>query len=214
MKITRGKSKLLSNYRTSCQLSKPQSPRSLSLSRQHRRNAPHCNRSLNNQSQLLQENIQQQEQASVLTTTREELRNLHLQINATAPGPPRSEIRGQHASSSNTRGTSALHAMIEGTRHFTDTQHNVITELKRELTSTRREREELQASMERMVESPHSHEEGSLNSSDLPTAYTSPRKAIYHQLMVHILPFTNIMQCYEAMRDLHLLTSKLPILKT
>ena len=101
--------------------------------------------------------IQQQEQAIGLTTTREEFCNLYLQRQATTLGTPISEVRGQHASSSNTKGTLALHVMIEDTLHLSKTQQNVITDLQRELTSTRCEQEELQASMDRLVESPHSH---------------------------------------------------------
>lgn len=155
---------------------------------------------------------QQQEQAAALATTQEKLRNLHLHVRATAPATPRSEVRGQ-ASSSNDRGTSALHSMIEGTQNNSESQQNLITELQRELTYTRREREELKASLDKMVESPHSYAEGILPPSELPKAYTSPRTFIYHQFTLHIPPFTSIMQCYQAMRDLHLLVSKLSMLK-
>lgn len=65
-----------------------------------------------------------------------------------------------------------------------------------------------------MVESPHSYEEGSLTPSELPKAYTSPRTIIYHQLTLHTPPFTSIMQCYQAMRGMNLLISRLPILKS
>ena len=63
----------------------------------------------------------------MLTATREELQNLHLQIPATASGTLRSEMRGQHASSSNTRGNLALHAIMEDTRHSAEYNHRIET---------------------------------------------------------------------------------------
>lgn len=104
--------------------------------------------------------------------------------------------------------------MVEGTLNPTLTQQNIITELQCELSYTRRERDELQASMDKLVESPRSYEEKILAPSDLPKAYTSPRTNIYQLLTSNTPPFTNIMQCYQGLKDLNLLISRLPILKS
>ena len=157
---------------------------------------------------------EKQEQAQLLTNTQEELRLLQLATNPSTPNTPRSEKMAAHESDSNLQaGTSALHSMIDEMVHPTAPQQQAIGNLRKELAHTRRERDELRVTVDRIMESPRSADEGFLSPSDLPPTFLLPRTSIYHQLTSHITPFTSIMQCYQALKGLNLLVSRIPLLR-
>ena len=157
---------------------------------------------------------EKQAQAQLLTNTQEELRLLHLATNPSTPNTPRSEKREAHESDSNVQaGNSALYSMIDEMTNPAAPQQQAIGNLRKELAHTRRERDELRVTMDRMMESPRSADEGFLSPSDLSPNFLLPRTSIYHQLTAHIAPFTSIMQCYQALKGLNLLVSKVPLLR-
>ena len=167
------------------------------------------------QQQIAKLNLERQEQAQIAAATQEELRLLHMATNPSTPNTPRSRKMEAHESDSNAQaGTSALYSMIEEMTNPTAPQQQTIGNLRKELAYTRRERDELRVAVDRIMESPRSEDDGLLNPSDLPPNSLLPRTAIYHQLISHITPFTTIMQCYQALRGLNLLISKVPLLRS
>ena len=158
--------------------------------------------------------LQHQEQAASLAATKEELHRYHLTSQYPTPGTPRSESGTLNASGSNAHpGTSRLYSLVEGISKPNAMQQQAINELRQELTSTQRERDELQVTLERIMESPRNVAEEDLAPADIPRACILPRTAIYHQLIANIPPFTTIMQYYQALKGLNLLISKVPLLK-
>ena len=167
------------------------------------------------QQQIAQLQAEHQEQGRLLTTTQEELRLLQVKTNPSPPSTPGSENKELHGSDSNAHaGTSALYSMIEEMTNPTAPQQQTIGNLRKELAYTRRERDELRVAVDMIMESPRSEDDGLLNPSDLPSTYLLPRTTIYHQLISHISPFTTIMQCYQALRGLNLLVSRVPLLRS
>lgn len=156
---------------------------------------------------------EKQEQAQLLINTQEELRLLQMATNPSTPNTPRSEKMEVHESDSNVQaGTSGLYSMVEEMVNPAAPQQQAIGNLRKELAHTRRERDELRI-MDRIMESPRSADEGFLSPSDLPPTFLLPRTSIYHQLTSHITPFTSIMQCYQALKGLNLLVSRIPLLR-
>lgn len=132
----------------------------------------------------------------------------------TSPETPRSEDGTTHASGSNAHANiSRLYSMVDGALNPTEVQGQAITELRQELAYFRRERDELQVNMERMIESPPKFDDEILSLADISRTSTLPRAAIYHQLTANIPPLTTIMQYYHALKGLNLLISRVLLLK-
>ena len=166
------------------------------------------------QQQLATLQIQYQEQEDMLTALREELRQSQLPTSHPTPDTPRSENRTPHGSDNNAQADiSGLYSMVEGTLHQPDLQQRAFSELQQELTYTRRERDEYQVTLERLMESPHNIDEEALGPADIPRSSILPKAAIYHQLTANIPPFTTIMQYYHALKGLNLWVSRVPLLR-
>ena len=149
-----------------------------------------------------------------MAATNEELHRYQLISQYTSPETPRSADGTPHVSGSNVQpATSGLYSLVEGALKPNEVQQHTINELQRELTYTRRERDELQVTIERMVESPHNLDEETLTPTDIPRACILPRAAIYHQLVTNVPPFTTVMQYYQALKGLNLLINRIPLLK-
>jgi len=88
-----------------------------------------------------------------------------------------------------------------------------MVELQQELRYVRRERDELQITLERIMEIPADPNEETLNPSDIPKISTLPKTAIYRQLIANISPFTTNSQTYHALKGLNLLIGQVPLLK-
>ena len=108
--------------------------------------------------------LQHQRQSDLLATTEEQLRQQTLASKLTSPDTPISEDQTPPASGSTVHApTSGLHSMVEVLPNPKD-HDRIITELKQELAYVRRERDELQVNMERIIESPRSFDEETLGS--------------------------------------------------
>ena len=156
---------------------------------------------------------ERQEQAKALTETREEIRLLQLKRKDLNPATPESDMEPHESDSNVQAGTSALYSMIDEMVTTAEPQQRAIGNLRKELAYTRRERDELRITVDRIMESPRSADEGFLSPSDLPPTFLLPRTSIYQQLTSHITPFTSIMQCYQALKGLNLLVSRIPLLR-
>ena len=156
---------------------------------------------------------ERQEQAKELTETREEIRLLQLKMKDLNPATPELDMEPHESDSNVQAGTSALYSMIDEMVTTAEPQQRAIGNLRKELAYTRRERDELRITVDRIMESPRSADEGFLSPSDLPPTFLLPRTSIYQQLTSHIAPFTSIMQCYQALKGLNMLVSKIPLLR-
>ena len=166
------------------------------------------------QQQFAELQIRHQEQTAILATTMEELNQCHLTPHNTGPDTPRSENRTPYEGDSNAQAdTSGLYSMVEGALNPPEVQERTIKELQQELTYVRRERDDLQVIIERVMESPHKIKEETLDPADISRANTLPKTVVYQQLTANIPPFTTIMQCYHTLKGLNLLTSRVPLLK-
>ena len=152
--------------------------------------------------------LQHQGQADLLAATEEELRQ-HKGSQLTSPDTLRSEDRTPHASDS----TTPANTSVEEALNQPGTQEGALRELQQELTHVQRERDELQMTLERIMESPRNVDEETLGPADLPRTSTLPKASIYHKLTTNISPFTTVMQYYHALKGINLLVSGVPILR-
>ena len=154
------------------------------------------------------------EQTTYLGAVKEALQQYQKASQEASPATPRSVDGMPQASGSNAQTTtSALYSMVEGVLNPTEFQQRSVTELEQELRYVRRERDELQMTLERIMETPVDPSEEALNPTDIPKSATLPRTIIYHQLITNIPPFTTIMQTYYALKGLNLLIGQVPLLK-
>ena len=159
--------------------------------------------------------IQHQEQTTILATTMEELNQYRMTSHYPSPDTPRSGNRTPYESDSNAQAnTSGLYSLVEEASHLPELQGLTIQELQRELAYIKRERDDLQVTIERVMESPHQAEEETWDSTNISRASILPKTVVYQQLTANISPFTTIMQCYHALKGLNLLTSRVPLLKS
>jgi hypothetical protein len=143
--------------------------------------------------------LQHQGQSELLATTEEQLRVHNLASKSTSPDTPRSGDQTPHASGSTVHiPTSGLYSMVEGVLNQPETKERAINELQQELAYIRGERDELQVTLERTMESPRTIDEEALGTTDIPRSSTLPKAAIYHQLTTNIPPFTTIMQYFSG----------------
>jgi hypothetical protein len=158
--------------------------------------------------------LQHQGQSELLATTEAQLRLQQLASKSTSPDTPRSGDQTPHASGSTVHiPTSGLYSMVEGALNPPEVQERTIQELQQELAYIRRERDDLQVTLERVMESPHRIDDETLDPADISRASILPKTTIYQQLTANTPPFTTIMQCYHALKGLNLLTSRVPLLK-
>lgn len=166
------------------------------------------------QQQLKTLKCEHQKHAKILTATKEELHTCHLTTHNTTLDTSKSEDRMPHASGNNTQvDIFGLYSMVEGAINPIEIQERAITALRQELMCTRHECDELQVTLERMIESPSAFEEEILTLAYTPRTSTLPSTAICQQLTTNIPPFTTIMQYYHAMKGLNLIISQVPLLK-
>ena len=104
-----------------------------------------------------------QEQAKALTETREEFRLLRLKMEDLNPATPESDMEPHESDSNAQAGTSALYSMIDEMVTTAEPQQRAIGNLRKELAHTRRERDELRITVDRIMESPRSADEGFLS---------------------------------------------------
>ena len=140
------------------------------------------------QHQLATLRIEHEEHAKNLVSAEATLQQYQKASHNASPATPRSTDGTPHASGSNTQtGTSALYAMVEEILNPAESQQHSITELQQELRYIRREKDELQMTVERIFENPPNRSEDTLNNTlnptDIPRACISPRTIIYHQLV-------------------------------
>jgi hypothetical protein len=158
--------------------------------------------------------LQHQGQSELLATTEAQLRLQQLASKSTSPDTLRSGEQTPPASGSTVHApTSGLYSMVDGMPNPTKDHDRTITDLKQELAYVRRERDELQINMERIIESPRSFDEETLGSGDVSRTNILPKSAIYHQITTNVPPFTTVMQYYHALKGLNLLISRVPLLK-
>jgi hypothetical protein len=103
--------------------------------------------------------------------------------------------------------------MVEGIVPTSEDQDRSVNELQQELKYIRCERDELQITMERIIEGPVDLNEDTLTPADIPRSATLPRAAVYHQLTTNVPPFNTIMQYYHALKGVNLLVSQISLLK-
>ena len=167
------------------------------------------------QQQLAALQTDHREQTTNLLAVEEALQQYQKASYDTSPATPRSGEGMPQASGSNTpTGISALHSLAEEAFNPAESQQRSNTELQQELRYIRRERDELQMTLERIMEIPTDPVEETLNPADIPRSSTSPKTAIYQQLIANIPPFTTISQTYQALKGINLLISQIPLLKS
>ena len=166
------------------------------------------------QQQLTTLQADHEKQATNLVDVEQALQQYQKASHDASPATPRSAEGTPHASGSNMQmDTSALYSMVEGAWSPMEFPHKSVTELQQELRYVRRERDELQITLERVMEIPADPSEETLNPSDVPRTCTLPKTAIYQQLIANISPFTTISQTYHALKGLNLLIGQVPLLK-
>jgi hypothetical protein len=103
--------------------------------------------------------------------------------------------------------------VVEGAVPTSENQDKSVSEMQQELKYIKRERDELQITMERIIEAPVDLNEDALTPADLSRSATLPRAAIYHQLTTNVPPFNTVMQYYHALKGVNLLVSQISLLK-
>ena len=159
--------------------------------------------------------IEHDEQAITLVDLEEEIGQYQKASHTTGSATPRSDNETPQASGNITQAdTSALYCMVEGTLNPPEDQDGSVSELQQQLKYIRRERDELQLTMERIIKGPVDLNEDALTPADVSRSAMLPKATIYHQLAANISPFTTIMQYYHALKGLNLMISQVPLLKT